>query len=157
MRIKNRRLFFCYALPCAQTLVSRGQLKQEELDKIIEDFSNGKLPKKGFENNFKVAMAMLKILAQKLGKKEIDDEVIRQYYLVEHDRVVDQRYEEVGDFDPIACKIRVGEVLAIDGKKAKVKTEFGIKDYRTDFVKRLKVGDKVVVHYNFIVEKFIEF
>jgi hydrogenase maturation factor len=156
MQIKNKRLFFCYALPCAQTFVKRNQLKQEELDKIIEDFSKGKLPKDGFEDTFKVAMSMLKILALKLGKSDIDEQVMRQYYLVEHDKVVDQRYEEVGDFDPFACKIRIGEVLTIKGNKATVKTEFGMKDYRIDFVKNLKIGDQVIVHYDFIVEKLTE-
>jgi len=156
MQIKNKRLFFCYALPCAQTFVKRKLLKQEVLDKIIENFSKGKLPEDGFENTFKVAMTMLKLLALKLGKDEIDDNVIRQYYLLEHDKVVDQRYEEVRDFDPIACKIRVGEVLGISDNKAKVKTEFGLKEYRTDFVKNLKIGDQVIVHYDFIVEKFTE-
>lgn len=156
MRIKNRRLFFCYALPCAQTFVKRNQLKQEELDKIIQDFSKGKLPKKGFENIFKVAMSMLQLLAMKLGKNVIDEKVMRQYYLLEHDKVVERRYEELGDFDPIACKVRIGEVLALDDEKAKVKTEFGIKEYRTDFVEGLKVGDRVIVHYDFVVEKFTE-
>jgi hydrogenase expression/formation protein HypC len=156
MQIKNKRLFFCYALPCAQTFVKRKQLKQEELDKIIYDFSKDKMPENGFENTFKVAMSMLKILALKLGKDEIDEYVMRQYYLVEHDKIVDRRYEEMGDFDPTACKIRIGEVLDINGNKAKVKTDLGAKDYRTDFVKNLKIGDWVIVHYDFIVEKFTE-
>jgi len=143
-------------LPCAYTFVKRGKLKKEELDKIIENFSRGNLPKKGFEEIFAVANAMLKIIAKKMGKEAIDAQVLRQYYLVDHDKVVDQRFEEVGDFDPIACKIRIGEVLAVSGSKAKVKTEFGLKEYRTYFVKDVKVGDKVIVHYDFIVEKFSE-
>ncbi|MEM5807407.1 MAG: hypothetical protein QW474_03425 [Candidatus Aenigmatarchaeota archaeon] len=154
MQIKNRKLFFCYALPCAQNFVKRGKINQEELDKIIKNFSMGRMPKKGFESIFLVANNMLKVVAMKMGKDKIDTKVIRQYYLVDHDKVVDKRYEEVGDFDPIACKIRVGEVLTIKNKKATIRTEFGIKEYRTDFVKKLKVGDKVIVHYDFVVEKF---
>ncbi|MEM5803509.1 MAG: hypothetical protein QW350_02095 [Candidatus Aenigmatarchaeota archaeon] len=154
MQIKNRKLFFCYALPCAQTFVKRGKISQEDLDKIIKNFSRGKMPKKGFESIFLVANNMLKIIAMKMGKDKIDMKVIRQYYLVDHDKVVDKRYEEVGDFDPIACKIRVGEVLSIKDNKAIIKTEFGIKEYKTDFVKKLRVGDRVIVHYDFIVEKF---
>ncbi|MEM2175158.1 MAG: hypothetical protein QXI58_06020 [Candidatus Micrarchaeia archaeon] len=156
MRIKNRRLFFCYALPCAQTFVKRGLIKQEELEKILKDFSSGKLPKKGFENVFQVANNMLKIVAMKMGKSEIDAQVLRQYYLVEHDKVVDKRYEEKGDFDPISCKVRIGKVLSIENNKAKIETEFGIKEYKTDFVKNLKVGDEVIVHYDFVVERFTE-
>ncbi|MFH7904347.1 MAG: hypothetical protein QXQ58_01365 [Candidatus Aenigmatarchaeota archaeon] len=154
MQIKNRKLFFCYALPCAQTFVKRGKISQEDLDRIIKNFSRGKMPKKGFESIFLVANNMLKIIAMKMGKDKIDMKVIRQYYLVDHDKVVDKRYEEVGDFDPIACKIRVGEVLSIKDNKAIIKTEFGIKEYKTDFVKKLRVGDRVIVHYDFIVEKF---
>ncbi|MEM5801620.1 MAG: hypothetical protein QXE34_03125 [Candidatus Aenigmatarchaeota archaeon] len=141
-------------MPCAQTFVKRGKISQEDLDKIIKNFSRGKMPKKGFESIFLVANNMLKIIAMKMGKDKIDMKVIRQYYLVDHDKVVDKRYEEVGDFDPIACKIRVGEVLSIKDNKAIIKTEFGIKEYKTDFVKKLRVGDRVIVHYDFIVEKF---
>ncbi|MBU5688054.1 MAG: hypothetical protein KQA41_01015 [Candidatus Aenigmarchaeota archaeon] len=50
--------------------------------------------------------------------------------------------------------MRVGEVLSIKDNKAIIKTEFGIKEYKTDFVKKLRVGDRVIVHYDFIVEKF---
>ncbi len=156
LKIKNRKLFFSYALPCAQTFVKRGKLSQEELDEIIKNFSEGKLPKKGFENTFLVANNMLKIIAMKLGKEEIDSQVLRQYYLVDHDKVVDKRYEEVRDFDPMACKIRIGKVLELQKDKAKVETEFGIKEYKTNFIKNIKIGDKVIVHYDFIVEKFTE-
>lgn len=141
-------------MPCAQTFVKRRKISQEDLDIIIKNFSRGKMPKKGFESIFLVANNMLKIIAMKMGKDKIDMKVIRQYYLVDHDKVVDKRYEEVGDFDPIACKIRVGEVLSIKDNKAIIKTEFGIKEYKTDFVKKLRVGDRVIVHYDFIVEKF---
>lgn len=156
MEIKNRELFFRYALPCAQTFVKRGKITQRFLDDIISKFSMGKELPKGFENTFVVAVSMLKIIAKKMGKEEIDDEVIRQYYLVDHDKVVDKRYEEMRDFNPMMCRVRIGKVIKVDGKIAKVKTEIGEYEYRTDFVKDLKEGDIVTVHYDFISEKISE-
>lgn len=156
MEIKNRELFFRYALPCAQTFVKRCKITQRFLDDIISKFSMGKELPKGFENTFVVAVSMLKIIAKKMGKEDIDEEVIRQYYLVDHDKVVDKRYEEMRDFDPVMCRVRIGKVIKVDGKIAKVKTEIGEHEYRTDFVKDLKEGDTVTVHYDFISEKISE-
>ncbi|MFN6992442.1 MAG: HypC/HybG/HupF family hydrogenase formation chaperone [Fervidobacterium sp.] len=107
----------------------------------------------GFENTFIVAVSMLKIIAKKMNKEEIDDDVIRQYYIVDHSKVVDKRYEEMGDFDPLMCRVKVGKIISIDGKMAKVKTEIGEHEYRTDFVNDLRKGDTVIVHYDFICEK----
>lgn len=152
MKIKDKRLYFCYALPCAQTFVKRGKLKQQDLDKTIKDFSEGKNID-GFEKHFLVANRMLEIIASKMGKNEIDEQVIHQYYLIDHDKIVDARFEEMKDFNPIQCKIKIGKVLSVSQGKARVKTPFGISEYRTDFVNNIKPGDTVSVHYDFISEK----
>ena len=156
MEIEDRLLFLKYALPCAGTLVKRGIVSQEHVDNLIELVSKGKLPEDNAENIFKVANAMCSVIAMRMGKKKVDSEVIRRYFLREHDKVVEERFEQMRDFNPDDCKTHSGSVVGVRGGFATVETSLGRKGYRDDFVKDLKEGDKVVVHYGFIVEKLSE-
>lgn len=156
MRIQNRHLFLKYALPCAGTLVSRGTVSKNYVSHLVELVSQGKLPKENAEEMFKVANAMCKAIAMRMGKKAIDSKVIRTYFLLEHSKVVDDRYKLMGDFNPVNCKTYAGKVLKANGGFATVKMPLGTKRYRTDFVKGLRKNDTVSLHFNFIIEKISE-
>jgi hydrogenase maturation factor len=153
MEIDDRLLFLKYALPCASTLVSRGNTTQAYIDKLIRMVSQGKVPKEKAEKMFKVANVMCDHWAKKMHKDVIDDSVIRKYFLLEHSQVVDDRYELMKDFNPVDCKTYPGKVMKVNGSSAMVKTRLGTKRYRTTFAKEVKEGDVVVVHYDFIIEK----
>jgi hypothetical protein len=86
------------------------------------------------------------------GKPVIDEEVIREYYLFSHDKIIDRRYEEMGDFDPVACRIRPGVVQSVGNGSATVKNNLGVHSYRTDYCPVSK-GDLVTTHWDFVVEK----
>ena len=148
---------------CVSTFVTRGKVSQDEADQMIEQVSHGKVPENAM-NLFKVAHAMCEVTAGEMNKKVIDAEVTRQYFHVKHNDVVNSDYTLMHDFNPDSCKIDIGKVTAIDAGRAtveiKIETELGletmVKPYtRTDFCKA-KVGDEVVVHYDFIVERASE-
>jgi hypothetical protein len=151
MNDRDRMLFMRYALPCAGTLVKRCSITQEKWDELIETVRGGEAPD-GAEKIFKVAFAACSLIARDAGKAEIDEEVIRQYYLFEHDRMIDKRYEEMGDFDTGACRIRSGIVRAVGDGHAVVENSTGTSSYRTDYCS-VAVGDVVTTHWNFVVEK----
>jgi hypothetical protein len=153
MKINNKKLFLKYAIPCAETLVKRGQINQERLNELIEKIVKNK---KIFDEDvdmFKVAKAHSTILAKELGKDEIDEEVIEKYFLEKHDEVVDERFEQMNDFDPDKCRIKNGKVLSIGNGEALVETTKNKSSYRIDFVPDIKRGDFVIVHRDFIVRK----
>jgi len=150
---KTRLLFFRYALPCSTTLVKRGFLSKKVVNKLIENLSLNKEIQKDFEKNFKIANWMCNKIARRLKKKYIDNTVIRKYFLFEHDKVVDWRYSMFKDFNPENCRVYSGKVIRFKNKKALIKTILGIRNYKTNFVNNLKIGDYVVVHRNFVVEK----
>lgn len=162
MKIADKMLFLRYAMPCVSTFVTRGKVSQEEADHMIEQVSHGKVPETAM-NLFKVAHAMCEVTAGEMNKKVIDAEVTRQYFHVKHNDVVNSDYALMHDFNPDCCKIHIGKVMAVDAGRAtvetKIETELGqetmVKPYRTDFCK-VKVGDEVVVHYDFIVERASE-
>jgi hypothetical protein len=153
MQVEDRLLFLKYALPCAGTLVKRGAISQERVDNMVKMVSDGKLPEEGAEGVFKVAFAMCSIIAMRMGKKSIDADVIRQYFLMEHSKVVEDRFEYMRDFNPVACKTYAGKVVEAGKDSAVVRTALGEKEYRTVFARDVKKGDEVAVHYNFIIER----
>lgn len=149
---RSRLLFMKYALPCAGTLVKRGDVKQEYADMLMDAVKNGKRIPEGAERIFKVALAACSLLAGDSGKKSIDEDVIRRYFLFGHDEVIGRRYEEMGDFDPQACRVTAGVVESAGRGFAVVRTLGGRKRYRADYCNARK-GDTVVTHWDFIVEK----
>lgn len=156
MKIENRLLFLKYALPCAGTLVMRGNVPQEYVDHLVQLVSKGKVPEEDAESMFKVANAMCEFIAKRSGKETIDDDVIRQYFLMEHSRTVDDRFELMKDFDPVDCKTYACKVVEADGDSALLETPLGKRTYKTIFERDVKPGDNVVVHWGFIVERIPE-
>ena len=151
---QDRTLFMKYALPCAGTLVKRGSITQEKWDELIDIVKNeGKIPD-GAERIFKVAFAACSLIALD-RKTEIDKGVIHEYYLFGHDKVIDKRYGEMGDFDPDMCRIRPGIVKSFENGFVTVENSSGTGKYRADYCKVAK-GDLVTTHWNFIVEKISE-
>ena len=156
MRISDRLLFLKYALPCASTLVRRGNVKQEYLDSLILMVSDNRVPKENAEEMFRVANAMCESIAARMKKSSIDTEVIRQYFVMEHSKVVDDRYELMRDFNPVDCRTYTGEVVSLEDGEAVVSTVLGNRRYKTLFAKDIKKNDKVIVHYDYVIEKLPE-
>jgi hydrogenase maturation factor len=140
-------------VPCAETLVKRGVISKNEFKHLLDQLKKGKEPGRNKENIFKIAIANLKFISIKKNENEISDDTIREYFLFKHDKVVDDRFELMRDFDADKCKTYSGIVRKIRNNNAKVETLLGINSYKTYFVKNLKVDDIVVVHRDFIIEK----
>jgi hypothetical protein len=153
MKVTDKKLFMRYAIPCADTLVERGNITQGRLDDLIRKMVSG-LEFTGDDISiFKVAKAHCTMIAKRNGKKEIDAEVIEEYFLGKHDKVVDERYEQMRDFDPERCRIYTGKVLLVKDGKATVETPKGRSEFRADFLPDVMKGDSVIVHRDFIVKR----
>ncbi len=150
MEISDKLLFWKYALPCA--VPSKAAVK-EDADRMIATVSKGNIPEEDLRSIFPIAPRLCEATAVKLGKKVIDASVIRVYFLLRHNEVVDASASQVNDYDPEDCKTYSGIVTNTDGVLAEVETTRGIREYRTDFCMNVKKGDRVVVHFDFIVEK----
>jgi hydrogenase maturation factor len=155
MQIKedSRLLFLRYALPCSNDLINNRLATQEQIDSLMKFVLEDRLPEEGAERIFKAGFAMCTIIAMKSDKKEIDADVIRQYFLMEHNKAVDEQFKNRQDFNPVECKTYAGKVLKVDADSALVSTPIGLKRCRTDFARGLKEGDNVAVHSGFAVER----
>jgi hydrogenase maturation factor len=152
----SRMLFLKYALPCADTLVERGTVSKKLIKDSIRSISLNRKVSRHPEKIFKTAHAMCEKIARRARKKSIDEIAVRRYFLFEHDKIVDSRYELFNDFDPLQCRVFPGKILKIKNKEALIKTIIGKKKYRTNFIQNLRIGDCVVVHRSFTVEKISE-
>ncbi len=151
--IKDKELFLKYAIPCGEILVNRGELREELLRRLNNSVKNKQDIEIPIENVFKVASRMCSILAKQMGKKEIDSEVIRRYFLIEHEKAIKWRKEIKPDLKVKDCLVYPGRVLKIDPEGILVKTKLGEKFFRKDFAEGLRRKDWVSVHYDYITEK----
>jgi hypothetical protein len=156
MEISDKLLFWKYALPCA---VPSKAADKEDADRMIAEVSKGKIPDEDPRSIFPIAPKLCEAAALKLGKQVIDAGVIRFYFLLRHNEVVDSSASQVKDYDPEDCKTysgivtKTGIMSKTGGVLAEVETNRGAREYRTDFCAGVKEGDRVTVHFDFIVEK----
>lgn len=151
--IKDKELFLRYAIPCGEVLVRRGELKEELLNELKESVEHGEEIDAPVGDIFKVATRMCTILAKRMGKTEIDDEVIRRYFMLEHEKAILWRKQVRPEIDVKECMVYPGRVLKIDFDKALVQTPLGEAMLKNDFTPGLHKGDLVSTHYDFVSEK----
>jgi hydrogenase maturation factor len=139
----DRLLFFRYAWPAVGGCIQRAEITEEEVKRVTGLIRGGMTPEEKYENLFKVAMTHMTVLAK--GKNKIDKEIIRGYFLFEHNK-----------FAKDYCKTYYGSVKKIDERGASVETSLGIQRYRYDFAPDLQLNDIVIVHRGYVVEKVDE-
>jgi hypothetical protein len=154
--IKDRELFLRYAIPCGEVLVRRGEVREELLAKLNDAVKNGQEVGIPIENVFRVASRMCTIIAKHMGRKEIDDEVIRRYFLVEHENAILWRKQVRPELKLEECLVYPGRVLKVAHDGILVKTPLGEKLFRDDFAQDLRPRDWVSVHYDYVSEKLSE-
>lgn len=155
MRVKNKRLFFSYAHPCGDVLVKRGSMESRVLEGIRNRLRRGK-PMNEDPKLFKVAYALLSMLATEKGKKEIDEEIIHDYYWRKHDEHVMSESKIKEDVIPKMCKVFPARVIEVKGKDAVVETPVGERRVNIEFVPNVHAGDFVTVHYSYACERMGE-
>jgi hypothetical protein len=152
LEIDDRDLFLKYAIPCGQVLVDRGSLDREVLENLRKRVAARRPPRESIEDCFPVAARMATIIAHRMGKERIDEEVIRRYFLSDHDQAVRWRSSIFPDIKVDECLIHPGRIVRREGDLLVAKTPRGELSLRGDFAPEAKRGDLVTVHYDFISE-----
>ena len=148
---KDRRLFLKYAIPCGRVLLRRGEIEESLLLELEDMVRTGKEIRIDITDIFKIGSRMCYIIMKRLGKSGIDSGVIRNYFWYEHKKAVEWRREAYPDLDTEECMVIPGKVISTD--PIRVETPSGIKTFRKHFLNKVKNGDYVTLHYDFIVEK----
>jgi hypothetical protein len=151
--IKNKELFLKYAIPCGEVLVRRGEIEPEILENLRKSVECGDNIEIDVAEFFPVAARMTTILAKRMGKKEVDEEIIRRYFLLEHEKAIRWRMKIHPDVKIRDCMVYPGRVLKIYSDSVLVKTLLGEIFLRNDFNNNLKIKDWVSTHYDYVSEK----
>lgn len=152
MKIKDKELFFAYALPCMEAWVKRGKISRKEAEELVNRYKRDKKLPPGTENLFPTALSFLKKIAREMGKDVIDKDVIREYFLKRHNEIIERMYRIKRDFDVEKCKTKKGEVIEVRESYVVVRVGDKTGNYNT-FVDDLKKGEEVILHWGYVVER----
>ncbi|MFH1802250.1 MAG: hypothetical protein ABH864_02240 [archaeon] len=151
--------FVKYAYPCAHILCTvRGDVSEEDFDKMRDAAVNDKVMDREYlEKVFFRAFDRIKKIAEEMGKDKWDIEVIREYFVGRHnDVLMDSDYPE--SFKEM-CKTHQGKVVSVEDNGeviVRYNSEQGgekKRKIRKDYFPDLKVGDKVMIHWRYAVER----
>jgi hypothetical protein len=156
---KSEKYFFKYAFPCAQIKTKLSSLSLEEYNKLKENFLENKCPnKKTLKKDFGAAFRRIKKLAEKMNKEMWDFEVIQEYWIKNHNEVIEQgdgMYGIASEKFKELCKIHEAEVIEINNQTHELRVSYNNKQRIVSnfLVQDIKIGDKVRIHFAFAVEK----
>jgi len=147
--MKSEIFFLKYAFPCSFVLILRKEIRKKEHDLLYKSTKEEKLylPKDKIEKIFWRPMKFLKSISN------LDE--IQKYWRFDHN--IHLKKGEFKDFDHSLikhCMVIPCEVVRVKKNLVEVKSPFLKKniELKSDFLK-VKVGDKVTKHYDFICEK----
>jgi hydrogenase maturation factor len=146
-----KELFLKYAMPCLVERIRRGEISEEEFEKLCEDLVENKpIPDEKMHTLFPVAMNFIKDSAEKKKKfdgktAKIDKEVVRQYFWYDHDEVVRTR---MNPSRAKYCYVLPGKVKQVKDNIALVQTPFDEREVNISFLGKKDILKKnVTVHY----------
>ena len=150
--------FFRYAYPCSDTLFKLGKLNKENKLLLDSNFKNNTTPTKlELEECYHAAFRRIKIIAEKMNKQDYwDKAVIKSYFRDKHNDFIDMNegtYAKIPQSIKDICKVYIAEVVSIKGNIVVVKYDHRERSVINKFIKDIKVGDKVTIHFGFAVEK----
>jgi hydrogenase maturation factor len=150
--------FLKYAFPCAFIKLQRGKITKRQYDSLHSAALGKKnINRSTLEKFFAVPVGHIKLIAKKMNVDDWSIEAIREYFWEKHDAVIDSGDGFYADAPKVLCelcRVEPAEVLRKGGNWAVVKFANNKKrSVLSELVPRLKKGDRVIVHYGYIVEK----
>ena len=154
--MKPELYLFHYSFPCAQVLLDQKKIDQAAYNQLKQMFENNQAPSKEvLEAVFKSAFRRIKQTAGKMHKDYWDLEVIKKYFLEEHNKFIDQGegdYKHFGEDFKEICKVYTVEIVEKQGRILIVKHNDKLQKVLGDLLPHAKIGDKVTIHLGFAIE-----
>ncbi|MBW2971074.1 HypC/HybG/HupF family hydrogenase formation chaperone [Candidatus Woesearchaeota archaeon] len=157
-KVTSETYFFKYAFPCTQVLLDQGKIDQATFQKLKLMHDTHQIPdRKTLENTYKSAFRRLKMIAKRKDKDYWDIEVIKKYFLEDHNIFINLGEGDYANFPTELkelCKVYVAEIVDKNGDILTVRypnTQTQSKVVGKE-LPEAKVGDKVTIHLGFAVE-----
>ena len=154
MRVEN--YFLRYAFPCAFIIKQRGEISQEEYDKLLDTAINNKsVEREELEKIFFRAFKYINELAKEKNRAKWDFSIIKEYFLKRHNELIEQgrdMYKNAPKTLRDLSKVNEAEIINKKSNILEVKFNNKKRFVSNVFVPEAKIGDKVRIHYGFAVE-----
>ena len=152
------QLFLRYAVPCAFIICQRGEISEDQRLRLEEAaLGKVKIERKEIEKVFWRAFNRIDELAHKMKKERWHLLVIREYFLQYHNQLIDQKKDSYAKAPRTLrelCKVEKARIKEKKGEYYLVELADGRKRAVTcSFVPDAQVGDAVIVHYGYAVER----
>ena len=155
--MRSEEYFFRYAFPCSEVLLQLKRIDQEDYDSLEKMLLKGEVPSRSdLERIFPVAFERIKRLAGKMGRDYWDFDVISEYWLRDHNDVIDRGegiYGVASESFKKLCRVNVADIVERKGDNLIVEYDGGKRVVSDVLVRDVNVGDKVRIHYGYAVEK----
>ncbi|MBS1266168.1 MAG: hypothetical protein MAG795_00133 [Candidatus Woesearchaeota archaeon] len=152
--MKSEQLFFKYSFPCAQVLLDQKKIDKKTYQKLKKLFEQNKTPDKEFlEKTFKSAFRRLKSIAKKQNKSYWDKQVIQNYFLLQHNKFIDNGdgdYAKAPESFKKICKVYKVKVLDIEDNILTVNSKITPKVLHN--LDKVQIKDTVTIHLGFAVQ-----
>jgi len=155
--VSPEKYFLMYSFPCIGNLLHENKISKSDasnLENIL--FQNKTIERNFLEFCFPNAFRRIKTVAKEMEKNYWDMEVIRKYWLEEHNKFIDLGDGDYAKATPSfreLCKVHKAEV--VEKKKNVITVKYGevLRKVFAKFVPDVSIGDKVTVHLAFAIEK----
>lgn len=155
--MRSEEYFFRYAFPCSQVLLQLKRISEADYDSLEGMFLRREVPARGkLEETFPVAFVRIKKLAARMDKNYWDFDVIKEYWLRDHNEVIDRGegiYEVAPESFKRMCRINVADVVEREGDNIIVRYGENKRVVSNFLVPDVTVGEKVRIHYGYAIEK----
>jgi hypothetical protein len=150
--------FLKYAFPCAGVLRDKGDISEERYLELESAFRMKRgLERSLLEETFPAAFRRIRNLAQKMGKEPFDIEVIEEYWLRDHNKIIDEgegNYSKFPNWFKDYCKVHEAEVIGkLKAGFVRVRYNGVERNVQGELISDLGVGDVVRIHHAYAVER----
>lgn len=159
--LSPQQYFLRYAFPCAYVLCDLGKLERSVHDRLKDVAIHNKMISfDELEKYFPEAFRRMNLVAQKKNLPERSMELIKQYFLVDHQEFIDAGDGSYAKMPKSFCEFcKVKEKIVLDkkivDKKLFLQTDKDVWSYAPFFKENeIKKGMKVTVHHALAVEIF---
>ncbi|MFC2136068.1 HypC/HybG/HupF family hydrogenase formation chaperone [Bacteroidota bacterium] len=154
--MKPEIFFLKYSFPCAHVLLEMGSIDEKKLEELKQNTINEVVMSHGeLMMLFPSAFRRIIEVAEKMKKDVWDIEVLRKYFLEEHNMYIDNKdgnYENFGTSFRDFCKVYKAKIVHKEDNVLTVEYGERSRNVFNDILPEAKVGDTVTIHQAFAVE-----
>jgi hypothetical protein len=155
--MKSEQYFLKYGFSCAEVLLTQEHISEEKYKEIRQNAIKGiVMNRQELMDTFQNAFRRIKEVANKMGKDVWDLEVMKKYFLEEHNKYIDAGDGSYSKFPKTfceLCKVKKGIVIDKNDFSYKVNIDGKEMNVLSELLPDAQIGDKVTIHHAFAVEK----